>query len=104
MTNRDRMKILLVDDEPDILEFMDYNLRKENYDVIKASNGKEAIALVKREHPDLIILDIMMPEMDGIETYRLLREIRDFKATLIVFLTARNEVYSQIAVFEIRVV
>src|SRR5947207_9045526 len=100
MTNKDRMKILLVDDEPDILEFMEYNLRKENYDVIKASNGKEAIALAKRENPDLIILDIMMPEMDGIETCRQLREIPAFKNTLIAFLTARNEDYSQIAGFE----
>src|ERR1041384_5226026 len=95
-----RLKILLVDDEPDILEFMDYNLRKENYEVIKASNGKEAISKAKTEHPDLIMLDIMMPEMDGIETCRQLREIPDFKNTLIAFLTARNEDYSQIAGFE----
>jgi two-component system alkaline phosphatase synthesis response regulator PhoP len=95
-----RLKILLVDDEPDILEFMDYNLRKENYDVIKASNGKEAITKAKKEHPDLIILDIMMPEMDGIETCRQLRELPDFKNTLIAFLTARNEDYSQIAGLE----
>jgi two-component system alkaline phosphatase synthesis response regulator PhoP len=95
-----RLKILLVDDEPDILEFMDYNLRKENYEVIKASNGKEAISKAKKEQPDLIILDIMMPEMDGIETCRQLREIPDFKNTLIAFLTARNEDYSQIAGFE----
>lgn len=100
MTTKDRMKIMLVDDEPDILEFMDYNLRKENYDVVKASNGKEAIALAKKENPDLIILDIMMPEMDGIETCRQLREIPAFKNTLIAFLTARNEDYSQIAGFE----
>src|SRR5205085_6442094 len=100
MTDKDRMKILLVDDEPDILEFMDYNLKKENYDVVKAGNGKEAISLAKKEHPDLIILDIMMPEMDGIETCRQLREIPEFKNTLIAFLTARNEDYSQIAGFE----
>jgi two-component system, OmpR family, alkaline phosphatase synthesis response regulator PhoP len=96
----DRMKILLVDDEPDILEFMEYNLRKENYEVIKANNGKEAISKAKKEHPDLIILDIMMPEMDGIETCRHLREMPDFKNTLIAFLTARNEDYSQIAGFD----
>jgi two-component system alkaline phosphatase synthesis response regulator PhoP len=100
MTNKDRLKILLVDDEPDILEFMDYNLKKENYEVIKASNGKDAIDKAKKEHPDLIILDIMMPEMDGIETCRQLRDIPDFKNTLIAFLTARNEDYSQIAGFE----
>jgi two-component system alkaline phosphatase synthesis response regulator PhoP len=97
---KNRMKILLVDDEPDILEFMDYNLRKENYDVIKATNGKEAISQAKKELPDLIILDIMMPEMDGIETCRQLRDIPEFKNTLIAFLTARNEDYSQIAGFE----
>jgi two-component system alkaline phosphatase synthesis response regulator PhoP len=94
-------KILLVDDEPDILEFMEYNLKRENYDVFKASNGKEAIRQAKKENPDLIILDIMMPEMDGIETCRQLRELPEFKNTLIAFLTARNEDYSQIAGFEV---
>jgi DNA-binding response OmpR family regulator len=94
-------KILLVDDEPDILEFMEYNLRKENYEVSKASNGREAIQKAKKENPDLIILDIMMPEQDGIETCRQLREIPDFKNTLIAFLTARNEDYSQIAGFDV---
>lgn len=94
-------KILLVDDEPDILEFMEYNLRKENYQISKAVNGKEAIDKAKKEHPDLIILDIMMPEMDGIEVCRALRELPDFKNTLITFLTARNEDYSQIAGFDV---
>jgi len=94
-------KILLVDDEPDILEFMEYNLKKENYDVFKAANGKEAIRLARKENPDLIILDIMMPEMDGIETCRQLRDIPEFKNTLIAFLTARNEDYSQIAGFDV---
>jgi two-component system alkaline phosphatase synthesis response regulator PhoP len=96
-----KQKILLVDDEPDILEFMEYNLKKENYNIFKASNGKEAIEIAKKEHPDLIILDIMMPEMDGIETCRLLRDMPDFHNTLIAFLTARNEDYSQIAGFEV---
>ena len=95
------LKILLVDDEPDILEFMEYNLKKENYEVFKAGNGKEAIRTAKKEKPDLIILDIMMPEMDGIETCRLLREIPEFKKTLIAFLTARSEDYSQIAGFDV---
>jgi two-component system alkaline phosphatase synthesis response regulator PhoP len=90
-------KILLVDDEPDILEFMEYNLKKENYIVSKAVNGKEAIEKAKKDHPDLIILDIMMPEMDGIETCRALRDMPEFNNTLIAFLTARNEDYSQIA-------
>ena len=94
-------KILLVDDEPDILEFMEYNLKKENYQVFTAMNGKEALVLAKKEKPDLIILDIMMPEMDGIETCRTLREIPEFKHTLIAFLTARNEDYSQVAGFDV---
>ncbi len=95
------LKILLVDDEPDILEFMEYNLKKENYEIFKANNGKEAIVEAKKAHPDLIILDIMMPEMDGIETCRALREIPEFKKTMIAFLTARNEDYSQIAGFDV---
>lgn len=94
-------KILLVDDEPDILEFMEYNLKKEKYSVFTANNGKEALQVAKREKPDLIILDIMMPEMDGIETCRALREMPDFKNTLIAFLTARNEDYSQVAGFDV---
>jgi len=94
-------KILLVDDEPDILEFMEYNLKKENYQISKAVNGKDAIEKAKKEHPDLIILDIMMPEMDGIEACRALREIPEFKNTLIAFLTARNEDYSQVAGFDV---
>jgi two-component system alkaline phosphatase synthesis response regulator PhoP len=96
-----KLKILLVDDEPDILEFMEYNLRKENYEVYKASNGKEAIQKAKQVRPDLIVLDIMMPEMDGIEACRALRDIPEFKHTMIAFLTARNEDYSQIAGFDV---
>lgn len=96
-----KYKILLVDDEPDILEFMEYNLRKENYEVHKAVNGKDAIVKAKKVQPDLIVLDIMMPEMDGIETCRMLRDLPDFKNTMITFLTARNEDYSQIAGFEV---
>jgi two-component system alkaline phosphatase synthesis response regulator PhoP len=96
---KNKLKILLVDDEPDILEFLKYNLQKEGYDVSIAGNGREGIEIAKASNPDLIILDIMMPEMDGIETCRLLREIQEFKETMIVFLTARNEDYSQIAGF-----
>ncbi|MEO0312747.1 MAG: hypothetical protein RIQ89_2404, partial [Bacteroidota bacterium] len=99
--NAKQYSILLVDDEPDILEFMEYNLKKENYTVNKASNGKEAIQKAVQLKPDLIILDIMMPEMDGIETCRSLREMPEFKNTLIAFLTARNEDYSQIAGFDV---
>jgi len=93
-------KILLVDDEPDILEFLSYNLKKEGYHVITANNGKEGLVTAKKELPDLIILDAMMPEMDGMETCRELREIPELKNVLIAFLTARNEDFSQIAGFE----
>ncbi|MCE9539791.1 MAG: response regulator transcription factor [Bacteroidetes bacterium] len=94
-------KILLVDDEQDILEFLSYNLKKEGYSVFIANNGKEAIAVAKRVTPDLIILDVMMPDMDGIETCRGLREIPELKNVMIAFLTARNEDYSQIAGFDV---
>ncbi|MFM9028847.1 MAG: response regulator transcription factor [Bacteroidota bacterium] len=94
-------KILLVDDEPDILEFMEYNLKKENFQIFKANNGREAVAKALIEIPDLIILDIMMPEMDGIETCRAIREHPILNDTVIAFLTARNEDYSQVAGFEV---
>ncbi len=94
-------KILLVDDELDILEFLSYNLRKEGYIVLNASNGKTAVSIVKKEKPHLIILDIMMPDMDGIETCREIRELPGLKDTAIAFLTARNEDYSQIAGFDV---
>lgn len=94
-------KVLIVDDEPDILELIEYNLNKENYIVFRASNGRDAIDIAKKVHPDLIILDIMMPEMDGIETCQTLRSLPEFKNTLITFLTARNEDYSQIAGFDV---
>ena len=93
-------KILLVDDEPDILDFLGYNLKKEGYSVITASNGIEAIAKAKKELPHLIVLDIMMPEMDGIETCRQMREIPALNNSVITFLTARNEEYTQISGFE----
>lgn len=94
-------KILLVDDEQDILEFLSYNLKKEGYDVHTANNGKEAIKVAQKIHPDLIILDVMMPDADGIETCRELRAIPELKNVMIAFLTARNEDYSQIAGFEV---
>lgn len=96
-----KIKILLVDDEPDILEFMEYNLLKEGYEVILGKNGKEAVDLAKQEKPDLIILDIMMPVMDGIEACRQIRNTPGLKDVLIAFLTARNEDYSQIAGFDV---
>lgn len=93
-------KILLVDDEPDILEFLRYNLVKENYQVLTAKNGRDAINKAQKEMPHLILLDVMMPELDGIETCRVLRQIPELDNTIIVFLTARSEDYSQIAGFE----
>jgi len=94
------IKILLVDDEADILEFLSYNLKKEGFQVKTAQNGKEAIEKAKKFQPHLIILDVMMPEMDGMETCEKLRLMPDFADVLIVFLTARGEDYSQIAGFE----
>lgn len=93
-------KILLVDDEPDILEIVGYNLKKEGFDVTTTDNGKDAIKIAKKENPDLIILDVMMPEMDGMETCYQMRNIPALKETLIAFLTARGEDYSQIAGFD----
>ena len=95
------IKILLVDDEPDILEFIEYNLRKEGYQVLLAHNGKEAVDLAKKEKPHLIIMDIMMPIMDGIEACRQIRTLPELQHTVITFLTARNEEYSQIAGFDV---
>ena len=94
-------KILIVDDEPDILELIEYHLKKEGYQVFLASNGHEGIHVAKQVHPDLIILDIMMPKMDGIEACRLMRAIPEFKNTFMVFLTARSEEYSEIAGFNV---
>lgn len=93
-------KILLVDDESDILEFLSYNLEKEGFRVVTTTNGKDAIELALKEQPDLILLDVMMPEMDGIETCEEMNKIPELKSTLKVFLTARGEDYSQIAGFE----
>lgn len=95
-----RYKILIVDDEPDILEFLTYNLKSEGYKIYTAYNGADAIKIAKRTNPHLILLDIMMPEMDGIETCKQLRKIQSLKYTTIAFLTARGEDYSQIAGFE----
>lgn len=94
-------KILLVDDEPDIVEFLSYNLKKEGYEVITAGNGREAIDIAKKELPHLIVLDVMMPDMDGIETCREIREQKGLHDVLIAFLTARSEDYTQIAGFEV---
>ena len=93
-------KILLVDDEADILEFLSYNLKKAGYNVLTANNGRDAIKLAKQYLPHLIILDVMMPEMDGIETCEEMRKLPVLNNTVVAFLTARNEDYSQIAGFE----
>ena len=94
------IKILIVDDEKDILEFLGYNLRSEGYDIIVADNGLLAIELAEKHKPSLIILDVQMPNMDGITTCEKIREIPKLKDVMITFLTARSEDYSQIAGFE----
>jgi two-component system alkaline phosphatase synthesis response regulator PhoP len=101
MSTTAKPKILIVDDEPDILELIEYNLKKEGYQVHLASNGQEAVAEAKKVLPDLIVLDIMMPKMDGIEACRIMRTMPEFKNTFMVFLTARSEEYSEIAGFNV---
>lgn len=93
-------KILLVDDEQDILEILSYNLEKEGYKVFTANNGNEGIAKAKEIIPDLILLDVMMPEKDGIETCQEMRQIKELQKTLIVFLSARAEEFSQLAGYD----
>jgi two-component system alkaline phosphatase synthesis response regulator PhoP len=95
-----KIKILLVDDEPDILEIVGYNLSQEGYEVITAANGKEAVIKAKKENPQLIIMDVMMPEMDGIEACENIRKFPELENTIITFLTARSEDYSQLAGFD----
>ena len=94
------IKILLVDDEPDILEIIGYNLSAEGYQVITAADGVKAIKKAKKERPQLIIMDVMMPEMDGIEACEQIRKIPELSNTIITFLTARGEDYSQMAGFD----
>jgi two-component system alkaline phosphatase synthesis response regulator PhoP len=94
------MKVLIVDDESDILEIVSYNLESAGYEVYTASNGIEGIALAKEQQPQLIILDVMMPGMDGIETCEKLRSLPQLDQTIIAFFTARGEDYSQMAGFE----
>lgn len=92
--------LLLVDDEPDILEFVGYNLKKEGFNVLTASNGEEGLKVARKEKPELILLDVMMPGMDGIETCDQIRKSPDLENVLIAFLTARGEDYSQVAGFD----
>lgn len=99
--NTDNQTILLVDDEEDILEFLSYNLKKNGYNVHTASDGEEGIRKALKVKPDLIILDVMMPKMDGIETCEQMRSISDLGNPIIIFLTARSEDYSQIAGYDV---
>lgn len=94
-------KILVVDDDPDIVELLEYNLQKEGYDVKTAPDGRKGFQVARDFRPDLILLDIMMPQQDGIETARMIRDDSDLRDTYIMFLTARSEEYSEIAAFEI---
>lgn len=94
------IKILLVDDEPDILEILSYNLSTEGYQVYTAKNGAEGVEKAKKKKPHLIILDVMMPEMDGIEACEIIRKSKGMEDVIIAFLTARNEDYSQVAGFD----
>jgi two-component system alkaline phosphatase synthesis response regulator PhoP len=101
MGSKGGYKVLVVDDEEDILELLKYNLQKEGFDVKTASNGIKAVEIAKSYIPDLVVLDIMMPNQDGVETCRQLREIPDLQHTYILFLTARAEEYSEIAAFDV---
>lgn len=95
------VKILVIDDEQDVLDFVTYNLAKEGFDVATASNGVEGLDKAKSYEPDLILLDVMMPDMDGIEVCRQLRSQKSFDQTMIAFLTARGEDYTQVAALDI---
>jgi len=99
MKNKD-IRILLVDDEPDILEIVSYNLSAQGYEVFTAKNGEEGVAKAKKKNPHLVILDVMMPEMDGIEACEIIRATPGLENTIIAFLTARGEDYSQVAGFD----
>ena len=92
-------KILLVDDEEDILEFLSYNLRKDGFEILTANNGAKGLALAKKHKPDLVILDVMMPEMDGVDVCQSIRELPELDETLVLFLSARAEDYSELAGF-----
>ena len=98
---KQQYKVLIVDDEPDILELLQYNLEKEGYSVRTALNGKRGVEEARSFQPDMVLLDIMMPEQDGVETCRQMREIPDMQNSYIIFLTARAEEYSEIAAFEV---
>lgn len=100
MGNKTSQKILVVDDESDILELLKYNLSKEGYEVKVASDGVKGLEIAKNFIPDMILLDIMMPKQDGVETCRLIRETPELQNVFVIFLTARSEEYSEVAAFE----
>ncbi|GAB3332833.1 response regulator transcription factor [Marivirga atlantica] len=100
MANKQNQKVLVVDDESDILEILEYNLEKEGYEVKTASDGVKAVEIAKKFQPQLVLLDIMMPNQDGVETCRQLREAPETTGAFIIFLTARSEEYSEVAAFE----
>ncbi|PID93947.1 MAG: DNA-binding response regulator [Bacteroidetes bacterium] len=97
--DNEKYKILLVDDEPDVLEFLSYNLKREGYRVFTGTDGREAITLARQLKPHLIILDVMMPNVDGIAACAEIRKLKGMASTIIIFLTARGEEYNQIAGF-----
>jgi two-component system alkaline phosphatase synthesis response regulator PhoP len=101
LTTSSNPKILLVDDDPDIIELLTYNLEKEGFETASAEDGIQALDVAKAFKPDLILLDVMMPKMDGIETARQLRLLPNFKETYILFLTARAEEYTEVAAFDV---
>jgi len=101
MATRQMQKVLVVDDEESILELLKYNLEKGGYEVKTASDGAKAVEIARKFIPDLVLLDIMMPRMDGVETCRLIRELPDMDKAFVVFLTARAEEYSEVAAFDV---
>jgi two-component system alkaline phosphatase synthesis response regulator PhoP len=101
MGNKQMHKVLVVDDEEPILELLKYNLEKNGYEVKTAQDGAKAVDIARKFIPDLVLLDIMMPKMDGVETCRLLRDLPELQKMFVVFLTARSEEYSEVAAFDI---
>ncbi len=101
MSEKQKIKVLVVDDEPDIVEILKYNLQKEGYDVATAEDGVKAVKTAAKFQPDVILLDIMMPNQDGVETCLQIRQIPELKNTFIIFLTARMEEYSEVAAFDV---
>ena len=101
MSKEQAHRILVVDDDPDIVELLEYNLQKEGYDVRTAPDGRKAVEIARTFAPELVLLDIMMPHLDGIEAGRQLRALPDLRQTYILYLTARSEEYSEVAAFDV---